>query len=76
MWNNWFRYSIYLDWVEGIQENEGGLEKFTQAYKEYGMHVLSDGTIQCKEWAPGAQALYLTGDFSNYKIFKYLLIVA
>jgi 1,4-alpha-glucan branching enzyme len=59
------RYALYLDWVDGINEKEGGLEKFSKAYEEYGIHVLPNGTIQCKEWAPGAEALYLAGEFSK-----------
>jgi len=41
------------------------MDKFTRAYEEYGIHAHPDGSIHCKEWAPGAEALYLTGDFSN-----------
>lgn len=59
------RYAVYLDWIDGIDEAEGGFEKFTRAYEDYGIHVLPDGSIKCKEWAPGAQALFLAGDFST-----------
>lgn len=60
------RYGVYLDWVDGIDEQEGGFEKFTRAYDEYGIHAQADGSIKCREWAPGAEALFLTGDFSTY----------
>jgi len=60
------RYAVYLDWIDGIDQQEGGFENFTRAYEEYGIHSLPDGTIKCKEWAPGAEALYLTGDFNNW----------
>lgn len=56
---------MYLDWVDGINEKEGGFEKFTRGYEEYGIHVDSSNVVHCKEWAPGAEALYLTGAFSK-----------
>ncbi|XP_021962387.1 1,4-alpha-glucan-branching enzyme [Folsomia candida] len=60
------RYGVYLDWVDGIDEQEGGFEKFTRAYDEYGIHAQADGSIKCREWAPGAEALFLTGDFNKW----------
>jgi 1,4-alpha-glucan branching enzyme len=54
------------DWLKKISEFEGGIENFTQGYKYYGMHVEPDNSVVCREWAPGALALYLTGDFSEY----------
>lgn len=50
-------------------EKEGGYEKFTKGYDEFGVHVNSDGSIVCKEWAPGAEALYLSGAFSKISSF-------
>jgi hypothetical protein len=67
------RYGVYLDWKDGIEQHEGGYEKFTRAYEEYGIHTLPDGTIKCKEWAPGSEALYLTGDFSKPELFNLQL---
>jgi len=60
------RYAIFLDWMEGIEQNEGGLEKFSRAYEDFGIHAQPDGSIVCKEWAPGAEALYLAGDFNSW----------
>lgn len=60
---------MFLDWKEGIVEKEGGYEKFTKGYDEFGVHVNSDGSIVCKEWAPGAEALYLSGAFSKISSF-------
>jgi 1,4-alpha-glucan branching enzyme len=51
--------------LKGISDNEGGLEKFSRAYEEFGVHVHPDNSIHCKEWAPLALALYLRGDFSE-----------
>lgn len=53
-------------WLQKFEESDGGLDNFTQGYKYYGIHVLSDNSVVAREWAPGAEALYLTGDFSEF----------
>ena len=54
------------EYLKSINQNEGGLEKFSRAYETFGLHVLPDNSIYCKEWAPLAQGVYLRGDFSTY----------
>lgn len=56
---------MYLDWVEAVNDKEGGFERFTKAYEFSGIHAQADGSITALEWAPGAKQLYLTGDFSK-----------
>ena len=49
-----------------IQSNEvGGLDHFTRSYENYGIIAQPDGSVYCQEWCPGAQQLYLWGDFSK-----------
>ncbi|XP_066247178.1 1,4-alpha-glucan-branching enzyme [Euwallacea similis] len=60
------RYGVFKDYLEIIDTNGGGLDSFTQAYKYYGMHVQPDNSIICREWAPKAQALFLTGQFNDW----------
>lgn len=60
------RYGIFKNIVKAIDENEGGLETFARSYKTYGIHVLPDNCIKCLEWAPGASAVYLRGDFNGW----------
>ncbi|KAI1296716.1 putative 1,4-alpha-glucan-branching enzyme [Halotydeus destructor] len=60
------RYGIFSNIVNAIKDNEGGIEKFTRSYKEFGLHVLPDNSVRCLEWAPGAEAVYLRGDFNNW----------
>lgn len=55
--------------MEKIEEHGGGVYEFTQGYKYFGVNVQSDNTVVCREWAPGAQALFLTGEFSNKILF-------
>jgi len=65
-----YRWHIFRSIRDAIDQNEGGLENFTQGYKKYGLnrgeHEGKKG-IWYKEWAPGAQALALIGEFNNWE---------
>jgi 1,4-alpha-glucan branching enzyme len=52
-------------WLRTFEESEGGIEGFTKGYEYYGIHVQDDNSVIAREWAPGAIALFLTGDFSE-----------
>jgi 1,4-alpha-glucan branching enzyme len=41
-----------------IQSAEGSLTNFAMGYKKFGLHSTAKGIIY-REWAPGAEALYL-----------------
>ena len=60
-----FRYGCFQDLLDGI-ENTEGFDKFTQGYNTFGIHRTKDNGILMREWAPGAEAVYLRGDFSMY----------
>lgn len=57
--------------MESIEVNGNGLDNFTKAYEYYGIHVQPDNSIVCREWAPGAQQLFLTGQFSKYSLVRF-----
>ncbi|EFO21494.2 hypothetical protein LOAG_06995 [Loa loa] len=59
------RYGVFLDYSKKIEEC-GGWETFTTAYREYGVVVMKDNSVRCLEWAPGAEALSLVGDFNDW----------
>ncbi|KAA3677752.1 1,4-alpha-glucan branching enzyme [Paragonimus westermani] len=63
-------YKCFLDFLKWI-EHVGGLDQFTQGYKEFGINVREDGTIIGREWAPGAKEVYLRGDFNDWKEFTH-----
>lgn len=62
-----FRYAVFKDYVEKIEAGDGDLKRFTTAYKDFGIHVQDDNSVVAREWAPGAQEVFLTGDFSKRK---------
>ncbi|XP_065210394.1 1,4-alpha-glucan-branching enzyme [Planococcus citri] len=60
------RYAVYLDYIDKINEGDGSIEKFSKSYEKYGIHILPDNSVSCFEWAPGAKALYLSGEFNQW----------
>ncbi|KAI0207444.1 1,4-alpha-glucan-branching enzyme [Lamellibrachia satsuma] len=66
------RYGCFQHALKGIEHNEpGGLDHFTLSYERFGLHVKSDGSVACMEWCPGAQDLFLWGDFNNWNRGQY-----
>ncbi|XP_019379444.1 PREDICTED: 1,4-alpha-glucan-branching enzyme, partial [Gavialis gangeticus] len=65
------RYALFYQHLKNIEENEGGLDKFSKSYKTFGVNLFVDGGIYCKEWAPGAEAVFLTGDFNGWNPFSH-----
>ena len=67
------RYSILKRHVDGINKNEGGMNKFTQSFKRYGLQRVENG-IMCREWCPGASAVFIMGEFSELLCFVVRLL--
>lgn len=72
------RYAIFKDFTEKIESGDGSLDKFSRAYDTFGIHINEDNSVVAKEWAPGAQEVFLTGDFNawnktgvSYKKLEY-----
>ncbi|CAA9994478.1 unnamed protein product [Nesidiocoris tenuis] len=59
-------YAVMQDMMDKIEAELGGLRNFVKSYNNYGIHVNEDNSVTCKEWAPGAEQLYLTGAFNNW----------
>ncbi|KAI8521139.1 1,4-alpha-glucan branching enzyme [Branchiostoma belcheri] len=60
------RYKCFLEVLDHINQHEGGLEKFSRGYQYFGIHVTEDGGVVMREWAPGAEELFLMGDFNGW----------
>lgn len=59
-----WRYGLFEKQLALLEEAEGGFDQFTRSYKSYGVQRKPDNSLVFKEWAPAAEALFLTGDFS------------
>lgn len=62
------RYGCFIQYMDKINSYEQGLLKFTESYKQYGIHVNANNDVTCLEWAPSAKNVFLRGDFSMMKI--------
>ncbi|MBR1566738.1 MAG: alpha amylase C-terminal domain-containing protein [Oscillospiraceae bacterium] len=51
--------------MHGLLANGRTLSDFANAHEYYGFHHTADGWVY-REWAPGADALYLSGEFNNW----------
>eukprot|EP01091_Cochliopodium_minus_P010012 TRINITY_DN2597_c0_g1_i1.p1 TRINITY_DN2597_c0_g1~~TRINITY_DN2597_c0_g1_i1.p1 ORF type:complete len:683 (+),score=176.67 TRINITY_DN2597_c0_g1_i1:1-2049(+) len=62
------RVGRFEDLLKKIEKEEGGLDKFSRSYENYGFYRTSEG-IEFREWAPNAREVYLIGEFNswNYK---------
>lgn len=65
------RYNNLKSLVKHIDANEGNLDKFSRGYESFGIHQQANGGIYCKEWAPGAKALSLVGEFNEWNVFTH-----
>ncbi len=46
----------------------GKLVDFAEGYRYFGIHPTKDGWVY-REWAPAAEAMFLTGDFNNWDTY-------
>lgn len=65
-----YRWGVYKGIRAHIDNTEGGMDNFTSAYKHFGInrgeHEGKKG-IWYREWAPGAQAVALVGEYNNWE---------
>ncbi|XP_013789384.1 1,4-alpha-glucan-branching enzyme-like [Limulus polyphemus] len=60
------RYGVFKDYLNKINEQEGGLAQFCRGYQYFGIHVDSENGVWCREWCPGAERVFLSGEFNNW----------
>lgn len=58
-----YRVQCADEWINKINDCEGGIDKFTRGYEQLGFNTTSEG-IRYREWAPAAIEANLIGDFS------------
>ncbi|XP_030633725.1 1,4-alpha-glucan-branching enzyme isoform X2 [Chanos chanos] len=65
------RYGLFQKQLCLLEEAEGGFDQFTRSYKTFGVQRLPDNSMIFREWAPAAEALFLTGDFNGWNKFSH-----
>ncbi|MBO4452542.1 MAG: alpha amylase C-terminal domain-containing protein [Clostridia bacterium] len=59
------RMERYNETLQRITKGKKSLYDFADGHKYYGFHRVEGGWVY-REWAPGADELFLTGDFNNW----------
>ena len=63
------RMSNYFDKRKNLLSDSDDLVSFASSYFYFGLHQTKDGWV-FREWAPGAEKMFLTGDFNGWDIYK------
>uniref|UniRef100_A0A672QTF5 1,4-alpha-glucan branching enzyme n=1 Tax=Sinocyclocheilus grahami TaxID=75366 RepID=A0A672QTF5_SINGR len=58
-------YKRFAERLAQLEEAEGAFDYFTLSYRSFGIQRRSDNGLVLREWAPGAEVIFLTGDFSK-----------
>jgi hypothetical protein len=64
------RYAKFQSTKKEIESKEGSLGEFALGYKRFGFNRVGKSIVY-REWAPGAQELYVIGEFSMYLILLF-----
>jgi 1,4-alpha-glucan branching enzyme len=68
------RYKRFVDKLSVIENQAGGLLKFSEAYNYFGINYNKQKKCwSYREWAPGAHALFLTGEFNGWDKYSHPL---
>ncbi|XP_078264740.1 heat shock factor 2-binding protein [Rhinoraja longicauda] len=65
------RYNNLKSLVKRIDTSEGNLDKFSRGYESFGINQQANGGVYCKEWAPGAKAVSLVGEFNDWNVSSH-----
>ena len=65
------RNEHFKNLLHQIESNEKSLENFANSYQNMGLHVLPNGDIKYREYAPGARGIALFGEFNNWNRDQY-----
>ncbi|KAJ8391454.1 hypothetical protein AAFF_G00089280 [Aldrovandia affinis] len=65
------RYGLFQKRLFLLEEAEGGFDQFTRSYQSFGVQRQANNALSFKEWAPAAEALFLTGDFNGWNNFSH-----
>ena len=61
---------LYSKRAELLQGRD--ITEIANGYKYFGIHKTKNGWVY-REWAPGSDKMYFTGDFNNWNIYSWLV---
>jgi len=61
----WDRVNGHKWWKNELQEKEGGLAKFAEGYKVFGL-TRDESSVTYREWLPAAKQAFLIGEFNGW----------
>ncbi len=64
------RMENYKQTKKRLVGSRGNLLDFANGYKYYGFHKEKKNWVY-REWAPGAEDMYLCGDFNNWELYSH-----
>lgn len=67
------RMEKYTSTKEALLGSSDKFSTFANGYLYYGFHLTADGWYY-REWAPGAEELFLVGDFNNWNPYSHPLV--
>lgn len=62
------RMDLYEKKRRDLVGEDGSLVDFANGYEYFGIHPTEEGWVY-REWAPGAEAMFFTGDFNQWDIY-------
>nr|UEK51572.1 ABGE-like protein [Parasacculina yatsui] len=65
------RYTRMYRLLTEIERVEGGLVEFAGGYRQFGPQFAVDGSLVWREWCPGASALFLKGEFNDWRLEEF-----
>ena len=65
-----FRVAQYEKKKAEILAGQVSLSAFASAYEYFGFHKTAGGFVY-REWAPGAERMFVTGDFADWELTRY-----
>ncbi len=65
-----YRINAYLSKRNELVKPDESLADFANGYEYFGIHPTENGWVY-REWAPGADSMYFTGDFADWDVYAY-----
>jgi 1,4-alpha-glucan branching enzyme len=75
------RYGVFESVLKKFENSGESIDEFSKSYERFGLNIDPSNNVSVLEWAPGAENMYLRGDFSKIHVslqfvqFKYINVL-